>query len=249
MNVTQKIVQQISKHSPLILTTAGVVGIFVTAAFAGKATLEANEVVKRLEKTIGEPITKREIVEATWKFYIPTVLIGVATSACIVGTHNIHNRRYAGLVSVYSMTELALREYKDKVVTTIGENKERKIREAIDQDHLDANPVTKTEVIITGPGQMLCYESITGRYFKSDMETLRKAQNDINAHIIQHMYASHNEFCSLVGLPTTTLGDQLGWTVETMMDSIYSSMLSDNGEPCLVLDYRIAPESDYFKLH
>lgn len=252
MGFPQKVARTIAKHSPAILTGLGVLGVFATAILASEATLEAADRIRDVEGRSGTAGDARqrikERVEMVWPLYIPTVLSATATAACIIGTHGIHNRRHAALLSVYSLTEVAFREYKEKVVEQIGENKERKIREDIHQDHLNQNPVN-TEVLITGKGEMLCYEEITGRYFKSDMETIRKAQNDINAQIIHDMYASHNQFCSLVGLPDTLLGEQIGWTTDNMMDISFSSMLATNGEPCLVIDYRMSPKSEYYKLN
>lgn len=249
MEFQEKITQWVSKNTPLILTTGGVIGIFVTAGFTGKATLEAAEVVKRLDATVDGTLTKREIVEAVWKIYIPPLLIGVATAACIVGTHSIHTRRNAALLSVYSLTEVALREYKDKVVETIGENKERKIHDEIMQDRVNENPPS-SEIIVVGTGKVQCMEAITGRYFESDMESIRRAENDINSRLIHDMYCSHNEFCSLVGLPQTPLGDQIGWTTDHMMEIVFTSAINPkNGTPVLVVDYRISPKSDYYNLH
>ncbi len=248
MNVSQKIAQWVGKNSPVILTTAGVVGIFATAYLSSRATLKASDEVKRLDSTIDGELTKREIFEVSWQYYIPSALVSAVTAACIVGTHKIHENRYAGLLSVYSITEVALQEYKAKVIETIGENKERKIHDSIAQDHVNAKPPS-SEVVILGRGEVLCMESITGRYFMSDVETLRRAENTINARLIHDLYSSHNEFCSLVGLPQTTLGDQIGWTSDHMMEMVFSSALSEKNEPVLVVDYRMSPKSDYYNLH
>jgi len=51
-----------------------------------------------------------------------------------------------------------LKEYQEKVIETIGQNKENKIREAIIDDRLSKNPVSKNEILITGAGDVLFYE-------------------------------------------------------------------------------------------
>ena len=45
-----------------------------------------------------------------------------------------------------------VKEYQDKVVATIGQKKEEKIRDEIAQDKLDGVPVEGREIIITGKG-------------------------------------------------------------------------------------------------
>jgi len=249
MEFPEKVAQQISKHSPLILTIGGVVGIFATSFFASKATLKAAKEVHRLEASVDGDLTKREILEVAWRFYIPTALVGIGSAACIVGTHGIHTRRNAALLGLYSLTDASLREYKAKVIEKIGENKEQKIHDEIMQDRVNANPPS-SEIIVVGSGKVQCQEAITGRYFDSDMESIRRAENTINARLIHDMYSSHNEFCSLVGLPQTPLGDQIGWTVDHMMEIVFTSAINPaNGTPVLVVDYRISPKSDYYNLH
>ena len=83
------------------------------------------------------------------------------------------------MAGLYSLTESTLKEYKAKVVETIGENKERKVREDIIQDKLDAAPMATREIIITGGGDQLCCDILSERYFKSDIEKLRRSENKI----------------------------------------------------------------------
>jgi len=92
-------------------------------------------------------------------------------------------------------------------------------------------------VVVTGPGLTLCHESLTGRYFTSDMETLRKAMNDINAKLNTHDYATLDDFYYLVGLAQTSISGDLGWESDKQMDLIFTATLTPDGRPCLVIDY------------
>lgn len=253
MDLIKTLTRTVTNNAPVILTSVGVVGVFTTAFFAGKASIEAYEIVKDVEGrhgVAGDLKTRvKERVSMTWKCYIPPVLIGATTVACIVGAHSVHTRRAAALMSVYTLTETALKEYRNKVVETIGENKEQKIRDSIAQDKVRNNPPNKTEVIITGNGDVLCLETITGRYFTSTHDKIMKAQNEINFRILNEMYASHNDFCQLVGLPDTLLGDQIGWTTDNQMDIEFSSALTPDDQPCLAITYSMNPKSDYYKIY
>ncbi len=52
----------------------------------------------------------------TWQLYLPAVIIGGLTIAYVIGA-NFNNLRYnAALASVYSLTELALKENQTKVI-------------------------------------------------------------------------------------------------------------------------------------
>lgn len=242
-------------NSPSILTGVAVAGVVSTAALASKASIGAHKNIEEDKSTqvvlYGENITVpvRYWVERNWKLYIPTVLVGGATIACIIGANSVNTRRNAALASLYSLTEVASREYKDKVVQLLGEKKEQTLRDELAQETVENNPVSENKVYYTGSGDVLCYETMSGRYFHSDMETLRKAQNDINAKILNEMYASQNDFNRLIGLPATGYGEQVGWNTDKMLELQFSSVLSEDGKPCLAIGYSNVPILNYYKIN
>lgn len=250
MNVLQAVSNIVNRNAPVILTVVSTAGVFATAVLAGKATLEASDRVRELEKHIDRDLSIREIVEVSWKYYIPTAILAVSTSAAIIGMHSIHTKRATALFSAYTLTDTAFKEYQSKVSGVLGEKKERALREQIAAEQIKKSPPPENrETVVIGNGTVLCLETSTGRYFWSTVEKILQAQNTINARIIHDMYASQNDFYSLIGLPTTTLGDQLGWTIDAMMEVVFGSELDPENRPCLAVDYRISPRSDYYKLH
>ena len=98
-------------------------------------------------------------------------------------------------------------------------------------------------------GNTLCYDSISGRYFKSDIEKIKKAENELNKKMLNEMYLSLNEFYDELGLRPTSLGNELGWNIDDgLIDIHFSSQLSEDDQPCLVLDYCVAPRYGYERL-
>ena len=246
----------ISKNSPTILTGLAVGGLFTTVIFAVKATPKAvllidEELMRRRDEQEGVyhpevTLTNAEIIKLTWRLYIPAACVGAATIACIVGSNSINQRRNAALASVYSLTEVAFREYKEKVVETIGKNKELKVRDEISHDHVIQNPPNSNEIIFTGKGEVLCCDSLSGRYFKSDIEQIRRAVNEVNRDFLTDMWVSLNDFYYALGLTNTKLGDLMGWNLEAgLIEVSFSSQLTADNEPCLVLNYDIAPKYIY----
>ena len=62
-------------------------------------------------------------------------------------------------------------------------------------------------------------------------------------------YISLNDFYYEIALPETKLGDELGWHIDNgLVDLRFSSQLAEDGTPCLVIDYQIAPKYDYIKI-
>jgi len=237
----------VTKNSSTILTGFSVAGLLTTVGLAIRATPKAVEILRReeLEREMYSdppPITKMEAIKLVWKCYIPSAAVGLATILCIIGSNTISTKRNAALASLYSLTEKAMQEYQAKVVEVIGKNKEEKIKDEVIKDTIDRNPVTKNVVIMTNKGDTLCYDILSGRYFKSDMEHIRKVENDFNHDLMQEMYRTLNEWYDALGLEGTKTGRNTGWTTENgMLEILFSAKMTDDGQPCMVLDYRNGP--------
>lgn len=234
----------IVKHSPEILTGMGVAGMVTTAVLAVKATPKALDLIRVREDELEvEKLPVGEIVKTTWKCYIPAVSTCILSAACIIGASSVHTKRNAAIAAAYKLSEKALIEYKDAVIETIGEKKELEVRDKMAEKHIEKDPVSKTEVIITDKGTSLCYDSISGRYFKSDIETIKRAENVINKQMLSDMYVSLNDFYDELGLDYTKVGRELGWSVDDGLIEIhFSSQLADDGTPCLVVEYSTPPK-------
>ena len=237
----------ISKNSPTILTGFGVGGLMTTALLTGTATIKAVRLVDEVNhRNWNNPdfyeLTKKEIVGLTWKFYIPALAMCVVTGACVIGSNSINQRRNAALAALYSLSETAFREYKTKVVEEIGRNKELKVRDGIAQDRVTNNPVGDRTIIITGNGEVLCYDALSDRYFKSSAEKIRQQVLDLNYDLMTEMWLSLNDLYYAIGLPSTKLGDQMGFDLDKGKIEIdYSSQLTPEGQPCLVIDTTVYP--------
>lgn len=232
-------------NAPSIMTGIGVAGVIVTAIASGKATLDARdriELANTMAQVRGETLTKMDILKRVWTAYIPTVLSAATSITCILAAHNVNIRRQAALVTIYQIAERGFEQYKEHVVDAIGHTAERKIRENVDQSRLNDDPVSKTEVYITSSNPShLFYDSISGRYFTSDTETVRRAENDTNYQIINNMSASLNDFYGRVGLPGTHMGDEVGWNTDRPLEVMFTTMISDDNRPCMVVNYRRSP--------
>lgn len=247
-NVTQTITTFTKKNSPTILTAIGISGMIASTIFAIEATPKAVRLIEEKKRELKvEKLTPVETVKTTWKCYIPTVVLTVLSSGCIIGANSVHAKRNAALATAYTISETALREYKDKVIETIGEKKEQAVRDAIAKDKIDKNPVSKSEVIITKKGDTLCYDPWSSRYFKSDPEKIRKAINDLNYQIINEGMVTLNDFYYLLDLDSTRAGEDLGWNVNKggQINFRFSSQIADDETPCLVLEFINPPTYDY----
>lgn len=237
------------KHSPEILTGVGIAGMITAGVLAVRATPKALRLIdeKKADISEGEKLPSIEAVKAAWKVYVPAVLTCILSTICLVGANSVNQRRNTAIAAAYSLSESALKEYREKVVETIGERKEQAIRDDIAKDRIAENPVRM--VLVSDRGSTLCYDSLSGRYFKCDIECLKRVVNDLNRRMRDEMYISLNDFyCEIDNpdLPPTKLGDMLGWNIDKgYIDLSFSSHLTADGTPCLVLDYAVVPEYEY----
>lgn len=245
----KSILKLASDNSPAILTAVAVAGVVTTTVLAVRGTAPAIRDIQQAQSEQVDELTLKDKIRLSWQYYVPALGVGAATIACIVGANSVSNRRNAALVSLYSVTETAFKEYKDKVVEVVGENKETSIRDGIAQDIIDSKPLTGREVVITGDGSVLCYDTLSGRYFDSSVETIRKAQNDINAIIINNGYADLNEFYHEIGLPSTDMGGDVGWNSDKLIDISFSGTIASDSRPCIALDYSVRPTKGYYRFH
>lgn len=253
----------LSKHSPEILTGIGIAGMVTTTVLAVKATPKALSLIEaeKRRQTIDqfgtdteEKIDKLkpiEVVKVTWKCYLPSTITCVASVACLIGASSVHSKRNAVLATAYKISESALTEYREKVVETLGERKEQGIRESIAKDRVEKNPpVNQNEIIITEKGSTLCCDGSTGRYFKSDIDKIKKAVNEINARLIYDSYVSVNEFYDALGIPGITNGDKLGWNIDKLGKDLLKIQFTPTlyeDTPCVVLDFPIPPYYEFDK--
>jgi hypothetical protein len=230
----------LKKNSPTILTAMGITGTVTTAYLVGKASFVASDIIRHNESEWGTVEDKKarlkERTRTVWKLYVPAAISGVTTIACIFGATKISARKTAAAAAAYSLSEKAFSEYKDKVVEKIGQNKERAIRDEIAQDTVTAKPPTNG-VLVIGSGDILCLELYTGRYFNSNVETIRKSQNNINAVLNSRDEATLQDFYYMLGLPPTSDASHMGWNSDKLLDLQFSSVLAPDNRPCLAFSY------------
>lgn len=231
----------VKANSPEILTAFGISGVVTTAYLTGKASHKAALVMHEDGLIAGVPDDPKqrlkEQAKLTWKFYIPAGISGVATIGCILAASRGNAQRTAAAVTAYSLTEKAFGDYREKVVDQLGKNKEQKIRDELVQEKVAQTSKGAREVVIVGAGHVLCCEMYTNRYFRSDVETLKRAQNRINQLASTDCYVMLSEFYDIIGLSHTSQSDYAGWDSLREMELQFSAVIAENEEPCLAFEY------------
>ena len=233
----------VHKHSPEILTGIGIAGMVTTTVLAVRATPKALILIEQKKDELDvDKLHPVEAIKTTWKCYIPSAAIGTASIFCLIGASSVNLRRNTALATAYALSESTLRDYQKKVVEEIGEKKEKRVREAVTKEEIERNPVSKNEIIITGSGDALCYDMMCKRYFKSNIDKLRKVENDLNRRMRTENHISLNEFYNEIGLDDVGAGQDLGWSIDRDYIKLeFDSHLSEDGTPCLVVGFETPP--------
>lgn len=261
---------ELTKRSPEILTGIGIAGMVTTTVLAVKATPKAIELIEDEKRSqnyelckeaerLGNPTCSQigklkpiEVVKIAWKPYVPAMITGTVSIACLIGASSVNARRNAALATAYQLSATALSEYKEQVVETIGEKREKTIREKVAQKKLDDNPIDTSKIIVTGSGDVLFVEPVSMRTFTSDVQKVREIINDLNERMMVGMeeYISLSEFYDELGLSRTNISDDIGWNLgkDGAIKCEFHACVTDDGKPAFMLDYHIAPRRDFMNL-
>lgn len=217
MRGIDKITKFLVDNAPAIFTGLSVAGTVVTAAIAVKDTPKALDELDKAYLEKGEALTKKEVVKATWKCYIPTAVSGTATVACILLANRAHIKKETAIAAMAGFFEQRYFDYKDKVIElTDGEEIDRKIETAMAKDKMEANKPPKTLMNRTGDDEWLCYEPVTEQYFLANRRQLEWAELTANKILQMESEVTLNQILKLFpGLVTDKpIGDKMGWWLD-----------------------------------
>lgn len=238
-NALSNFQRNLVRNSPTILTAGGISGVVVTAYLSGRASYKAGYDDGVNYETHGTSENRTERVKAAvkrhWHLYTPVALAGAVSIGCVVGAHRAHNRRTAAAQALLAVSERAFAEYRDKFAEHYGAKKDQSLRDEIAQDRVTKNP--PPAVLMHSDG-FICKDAYSGRYFTSDMETLRRAQNDLNEKLFGGMatYVTLSDFYDKIGLDHTHSSSAVGWEVPKQLKLEFSTCLHE-GRPVMVVDY------------
>lgn len=246
------------KNASTILTCAGAVGVVTTAVLSVKATPKALQRLDEAKEEKGEELTRFEKVKVAGPTYIPAVLSGVGTLACIFGANTLNKRQQAALTSAYALVDTSYKEYKAKLKELYGEETHNNI--------VDAIAVEKAEKMYINGGYMcdscnlaveadsepiLFYDEHSGRYFESTIESVLQAEYHLNRNYILRGYCYLNELYEFLGLEETDYGSVLGWAPkdegEAWIEFNHRKTLIDDDLECYIIEMPFEPTYDFLE--
>lgn len=242
---------QVKKASPEILVVAGVAGIVTSAVMACKATTKAgainedlkngmaqiNEVANnpKVDNYTEEDKRKDTVIVYTQaavkyiKLYAPSVLLGAASIACIVGSHNILKKRNVALAAAYAGIDRSFKEYRGRVIERFGEELDKELRynikakefEETTTDAKGKEKTVKNTVQVADPNAYSDYARFFDeacRGWTKDPEYnlmfVRNVQNTANDLLKSKGHLFLNEVYDMLDIPRTKAGQVVGWVYD-----------------------------------
>lgn len=247
------------RNSSTILTYMGGVGVVATTVLGVKATPKALMKLEEAKSEKGEELSSLETIKVAGPTYIPTILSGIGTLACIFGSNMLNKRHQAALISAYALIDNSYKEYKDKLKELYGEEAHEKIVEAIAAEKAKDIGVRGGYLVSScnltadeSCGEpVLFYDEHSGRYFESSIEQVINAEYHLNRNYVLRGYCFLNELYEFLGLELTEYGDVMGWTPtddgEYWIEFNHRKAILDDGLEVYILEMPFAPEYDFLE--
>ena len=227
----------VRRNAPTILTCVGSIGVVATSVMAVKATPKALQLLEEAKADKGDKLTKLEIVAVAWPAYIPAIVTGAATIACIFGANVLNQCQQASLASAYALIDNSYKEYKKKVEELYGKESNAQVQQEIAKVKYKENDIQQED------DELLFYDEFSGRYFNATMERVLVAEYQVNRELHNTGHDTLNHFYELVGLDPIGDGDALGWSEggnyerywQSWLDFRHNKVVMDEGLECYII--------------
>lgn len=233
----------LKKNAATILTCVGGAGVVATSIMAVKATPKAMVTLENAKEEKGDELTTWEVVKTAGPAYIPTIIVGSATIACIFGANVLNKRQQAALMSAYALLDNSYKEYKNKVNELYGDEASKRIQEELAKDKYEEEQRPKEAE------ELLYYDEFSQRYFTSTSENVLRAEYSLNKTLWNEGIAWLNDYYELLGLEKVDYGNYLGWSSFELYEITWggsiefdhTKVVMDDGLECTIISMHCEP--------
>lgn len=238
----------LKRNSATILTCVGAAGVIATTVTAVKATPKALALLENAKEEKGEELTKLELVKIAGPTYIPSVVLGTATLACIFGANVLNQRGQASLMSAYALLDRSYKDYRGKVDELYGEEAGQQVRAGIAKDKYE-----EQDVKISDPANRLYYDFYSNRYFEATAAEVKRAEYELNRTLMLDDGVFLNEWYQHLDLEPLEQGWNFGWSAcansdmywQTWVDFTHEKAILDDGLECIIISFNQEPYPDF----
>lgn len=238
--------ENIYRYDSTILMVTGLIGGVASLYLMHEATKKAEAKIFERQEELGRELTLKEKFQETWRDYAGVGILMIASDACIFAGHHKDISRGAAAYAAYRISEETIEHIDKKLEEEVGERKAAKIRSSANEEKMREIPVPLDDaIILTGHGSYLCFDRLSGRYFRSSISSIKDAITNANQQLQDEMYVTYNELCDYLDIPMIPLGDDIRWDINIhgfLTTKRWDYCGAENtGEPCLILDWEKRP--------
>lgn len=242
--IINKVKFNVVKHSPEILMGLGIAGVITSTVLACRSTLKVQEILDYKEENMNnikevlaegredyseEDARKDKTIIMTttairlMKLYVPSVIIGAGSIACLLESHNVMRNRNAGLAAALAATTESFKQYRERVTEKYGDEVDKEMRYGIKKEKKEKDGKKTKEEIVVGCDE----KELSGyaRYFNENninwsddpqfnLMFLRQNQNWANDKLISQGYLYLNDVYESLGFPKSKAGQVVGWVYD-----------------------------------
>ena len=241
----------VKRNSSTILTCVGAAGVIATTITAVRATPKAMLLLEKAKEEKGEELTKVETVKIAAPVYIPTMVLGVSTLACIFGANILSKKGQASLMSAYALVDSSYKDYRKKVDELYGEEAGTQVRAELAKDDYKEAPIQVED------GKRLYYDMYSRQYFESTPFLVQQAEYELNKSLMLEDGVYLNEWYRHLGIDQLEQGFDFGWTVganmeaywQTWIDFKHEKVVMDDGLECILISFAQEPFPDFESMY
>lgn len=171
-----------SKNAPALLIGTGAAGMLVTVVLAIKATPKAEKHIEEKKKELGvDELSKKDTVKACWKDYIPVAVGTVVSESCIIAGAIAGEKKAAGLLTMYTISEKALGDYKDAIADTLTKTKKSEVDAKVAEKNVNEDVQKYPDLYERVPeGMTVFIDGCTKQHFVSTIPDVKAAIAKVN---------------------------------------------------------------------
>ena len=206
-------VERAVENSPKLLIAGGVATFVATIAVTAKKAPS----IERISESYSNcrDLAVREERRDLWieeakelaPDILPIVLLGAISVGCFIGASSVQAKRSAAILAAYTALEKTVEANREALIEKLGLEEVL----AIEGDAADRAALPPETDIPDGDGPWY-RDYITGRFFKCDEATLRRAESEVNKKLGSEVCVQLGEFYYELGLDDDTpVGDIFGF--------------------------------------
>lgn len=206
---TENLVKALKDAAPTILTVCAAAGVVVSNVLTAKTALKVDDILRNEESDRKEELTVKEKVKIAAPHYIPSIIVGGATIACMLGSNAMNRKQIAAFAGALALSDNIRERYRQAVIEEYGEEKDTEIMESIQQ-----RTITEEDGKYESTDGMIFFvDGVTDEGFYTTKDIVNQAIFKLNRKLHLGNYVTLNSFRRDLGLKPTNFGSVVGWSL------------------------------------